>query len=45
MPNNMLFDNPGVAAASLMAGLYILSLFLTSLTSTPPRAYAPNKKK
>ncbi len=32
----MTFPDTGLTATAVVAGLYILSLFLTSLTSSPP---------
>lgn len=33
----MAIPSTGLSATAVIAGLYILSLFLTSLTSRPPR--------
>ncbi|MBL8241790.1 MAG: hypothetical protein JNM66_30480 [Bryobacterales bacterium] len=35
----------GLAATAVVAGLYILSLFLTSLTSRPPRVESVDTQK
>jgi len=41
----MTFPVTGMAATAVVAGLYILSLFLTSLTSRPPAIPSQDSQK